>query len=143
MAEPHGAGGGGFDIHQAEELLILAVEWLKLVIEFIGAGIIALGLVVVCVAVVRTLIKTGHLDFTRTHIRFARYLSLALEFQLAADIVATAVAPSWEQIGKLGAIAVIRTALNFFLQQEIKHASAHLKAEEATHSDNDDKGGGH
>ena len=43
-----------------------------------------------------------------------------LEFQLGADILSTAVAPSWEQIGKLGAIAVIRTGLNFFLSMEMQ-----------------------
>ncbi len=48
------------------------------------------------------------------------YLALALEFQLAADIISTAVAPSWQEIGKLGAIAVIRTALNYFLTREIE-----------------------
>ena len=45
---------------------------------------------------------------------------MALEFQLGADIISTAVAPSWDQIGKLGAIAVIRTALNYFLSREMK-----------------------
>ncbi len=50
----------------------------------------------------------------------ARYLALALEFQLGADVLSTAVAPSWTEIGKLGAIAVIRTGLNFFLSREMK-----------------------
>ena len=48
------------------------------------------------------------------------YLALALEFQLGADILSTAVAPSWDQIGKLGAIAVIRTLLNYFLTREMR-----------------------
>lgn len=48
-----------------------------------------------------------------------RWLALALEFLLAADILMTAVAPTWEEIGQLAAIIVIRTALNFFLQREI------------------------
>ena len=43
-----------------------------------------------------------------------------MEFQLGADILSTAIAPSWEQIGKLGAIAVIRTALNYFLSREMR-----------------------
>ena len=42
------------------------------------------------------------------------------EFQLGADILSTAISPSWDQIGKLGAIAVIRTALNFFLSREME-----------------------
>jgi len=51
-----------------------------------------------------------------------RWLSLALEFELAADILRTAVAPTWNEIGQLAAIIVIRTALNFFLQREIDRA---------------------
>lgn len=58
----------------------------------------------------------------------ARYLALALEFQLGADIISTAVAPTWEEIGKLGAIAVIRTGLNFFLSQELKEEKKHVHA---------------
>ena len=50
----------------------------------------------------------------------ARYLAMALEFQLGADILSTAVAPSWNEIGKLGAIAVIRTTLNYFLSREMQ-----------------------
>jgi uncharacterized membrane protein len=50
---------------------------------------------------------------------FGRWLALGLEFELAADILRTAVAPSWDEIGKLAAIVVLRTALNYFLQREI------------------------
>jgi uncharacterized membrane protein len=52
-----------------------------------------------------------------------RWLALALEFELAADILRTAVAPSWNEIGQLAAIIVLRTALNYFLQREIDHAA--------------------
>jgi uncharacterized membrane protein len=48
-----------------------------------------------------------------------RSLALSLEFLLSADIVRTAVEPSWDEIGRLAAIATIRTALNYFLQREI------------------------
>ncbi len=58
-------------------------------------------------------------SFTRIRLTFGRYLSLALEFQLASDILSTSIAPSWQEIGKLGATAVIRTALNYFLAREI------------------------
>ena len=56
-------------------------------------------------------------------LRLGRWLALALEFELAADIVRTAVAPDWMQIGQLAAIAAIRTLLNYFLQQEIDRAA--------------------
>ena len=56
---------------------------------------------------------------TRARIALGRALALALEFQLAADVLATAVAPTWDMIGRLAAIAAIRTALNHFLAKEI------------------------
>lgn len=52
-------------------------------------------------------------------LRLGRWLAVALEFELAADILRTAVAPSWNDIGQLAAIAVLRTGLNYFLQKEI------------------------
>ena len=55
-------------------------------------------------------------------LRFGRWLALALELELGADILRMAVAPTWTEIGQLGAIAALRTALNFFLQQEIDKA---------------------
>ena len=52
----------------------------------------------------------------------ARWLVLGLEFMLAADIVRTAIAPSWDDIGQLAAIAVIRTFLNYFLERDLEAA---------------------
>jgi uncharacterized membrane protein len=48
------------------------------------------------------------------------WLLLGLEFELAADIVASIVSPTWQDIGELGAIAVIRTFLNYFLERDLE-----------------------
>jgi uncharacterized membrane protein len=56
-------------------------------------------------------------------LRLARWLAVALEFELAADILRTAIAPTWDEIGKLAAIATIRTLLNYFLEKEIQRAA--------------------
>lgn len=64
--------------------------------------------------------KSSFASVESTRLRLGRWLSLALEFQLAADILKTAVAPTWDEIGQLAAIAVLRTALNFFLQREVE-----------------------
>jgi len=65
--------------------------------------------------------------------RFARWLIAGLTFQLAADILGTAVTPSWDEIGRLAAIAVIRTFLNFFLERDLKEMAepANEKKEDA------------
>jgi uncharacterized membrane protein len=52
-------------------------------------------------------------------LKFATWILLALEFALAADLVRTAVAPTWEDIAKLAVIATIRTMLNYFLAKDI------------------------
>jgi len=105
---------------RTEETVVAAVQWLKLGVELVGATIIALGILTAGALLVKALLARRTADFTAIRLTLARYLALALEFQLGADILSTAIAPSWEQIGKLGAIAVIRTALNFFLSKEMQ-----------------------
>jgi len=53
-----------------------------------------------------------------------RWLTLAIEFELAADILRTAVTPTWNDIGQLAAIVVLRTVLNYFLQREVSRAES-------------------
>ena len=57
-------------------------------------------------------------------LRLGRWLAVSLEFETAADILRTAVAPTWNEIGQLAAIVVLRTALNYFLEQEISKAES-------------------
>ncbi len=106
--------------HIIENFVFLTAEWLKLVVESIGIVVIGLGVFVATYQFVRMLVSTGSTDFQPIRLTLARYLSLALEFQLGADIIATAIAPTWDSIGQLGAIAVIRTGLNFFLTREME-----------------------
>ncbi|WP_201980315.1 DUF1622 domain-containing protein [Hymenobacter rubidus] len=124
---------------QAENAVISAVLWLKLGVEAVGATIIVLGILSAGWLLVRALAKQQTADFTAIRLALARYLALALEFQLGADILSTAIAPSWEQIGKLGAIAVIRTALNYFLSREMRE-ERHEATPEAQVVDRVDKG---
>lgn len=103
------------------------VEWLRLGVEALGAAVIAVGAVVAIVGLLRYAVSAGRhgkRSFVPIRLSFARYLTLALELQLAADILSTSVAPTWDRIGKLAAIAVIRTALNFFLSKEMKDERA-------------------
>ena len=49
-----------------------------------------------------------------------RALSLALEFQLAGDVVRTAVSPSLHSLAVLAVVAAIRTGLNVVLDRDIR-----------------------
>ena len=60
--------------------------------------------------------------------RYGMWLLLGLEFELAADIIRTVVSPSWQDLGELGAIAVIRTFINFFLEKDLATVSRQVNA---------------
>lgn len=110
------------------ELMIQSgVHWLRLAIETMGALIIAAGVLVAVATFLQAGLAQRSPNFAAIRLSFARFLALALEFQLGADILSTAVAPSWDAIGKLGAIAVIRTALNYFLTREMKEQSVQVE----------------
>ena len=108
----------------AEEQVRIYVEWLRLLVESLGAVVIGAGVVVVMIGLGRHLLARRGSSFVPIRLAFARYLTLALELQLAADVLSTSVAPTWDRIGKLAAIAVIRTALNYFLGKELKSEQA-------------------
>lgn len=116
----------------ADDAVAHAVLWLRLIVEVTGAIVIAAGLVATVLTFFAGL-RASHKDvFGTSRLCFARYLALALELQLGADILSTAVSPSWDQLGKLGTIAVIRTGLNYFLRKELtqeQRSPVHVEVE--------------
>lgn len=117
-----------------ENILSLLAGILKLILESISTLCVLVGL-----------LKTGQLVWRQNQqwfptnrrssrnpsslladirLNFGSWLSLALEFQLGADIVNTTVAPSFEALAKLGVTALIRTFLNFFLSKELAEERA-------------------
>jgi uncharacterized membrane protein len=62
--------------------------------------------------------RSGH-ERRDVWLRYARWLVAGLTFQLAADILETSITPSWEEIAKVGVVALIRTFLNFFLERDL------------------------
>jgi uncharacterized membrane protein len=103
-------------------------EWLGLIsdpvitaIDAIALLVIVVGTAEVSVNVVRAAIKPlGEQEARKVWLRYSRWLVAALTFQLAADIIETSVSTSWQTIGRVGAIAVIRTFLNYFLEHDVE-----------------------
>ena len=111
-----------------EEIAKKIATQLSIIIEILGAFIIGLGLIRFLVAYVPSVIRSNqYLSNTALRVQFGSSLTLALELLLAADILRTAVAPTWEDIGKLAAIAAIRTGLNYFLEKELKTMEGRVK----------------
>ena len=102
------------------EWLDAATEPVIVMLDALALLIIVVGTLEVAVSVVRAMWRPlGARQARQTWLRYSRWLVAALTFQLAADIVETSVSTSWQTIGRVGAIAVIRTFLNYFLESDV------------------------
>ncbi|GAA2311214.1 DUF1622 domain-containing protein [Streptomyces kunmingensis] len=112
-------------LHDVIGLLVRLVEAAGALIIFIGAARAFVQFLRVLRAGMRGRGKVA--EFNRIRLGLGRFLVLGLEFQLAGDVLRTAVAPSFAEVGQLAAIAGIRTALNYFLGREIAQERAEIE----------------
>ncbi len=116
-----------------ENLAEIVTKYLSAIIEILAAIVIAVALLQFLYSYVLNIART---DSGRTiqdlRIRFGSSLTVSLELLLGADILATAIAPTWDEIGKLAAIATLRTALNYFLERELKNSESNKRSDPAT-----------
>ena len=119
-----------------EELLADAVGALVTIVEACGAAVILIGAVWAFLRFVVVGLRDRSTEaFVPVRLTLGRFLALGLEFQLASDVLRTAVAPSFEELAQLAAVAAIRTALNYFLSREI--AEERRQVAEEQHSGGD------
>lgn len=101
-------------------LTVIAANMI-LIIHAMALLVVAFGTVQAFVQSIRAMFDptpTGH-RFHRAYVQYARWLVAGLTFQLAADVIATAFSPSWEEIGHLAAVSAIRAFVNFFLERDM------------------------
>lgn len=105
-----------------EELIKSATFLLARWIEAGAATVIAIASIRALGKFLIAIVTDWSLMVPKEEIRLSLGRSLALELELGADILKTAVAPTWNDIGLLAAIAVLRTALNYSLERELRNA---------------------
>jgi uncharacterized membrane protein len=107
-----------------EEFFASLARTAALLIEAAAVIVVAIGAVEAFIGLIGFVLKPATAHGVRKAIwrRFGTWLLLGLEFALAADIVSSAVSPTWDDIGQLAAIAVIRTFLNYFLEKDLEKA---------------------
>jgi uncharacterized membrane protein len=108
-----------------EPFLEAASSYLSLALQTVAIVIVALGSIRALVGVARMAIasRPSHAAQRAAWLDYARWLVVALTFQLAADIVNTSFSASWDEVGRLAVIAVVRTFLSYFLDREMEHTS--------------------
>ncbi|MDJ0509628.1 MAG: DUF1622 domain-containing protein [Crocosphaera sp.] len=106
-----------------EDSLRHFVTLVRLSLEFISVLCVVYGIIVSLQLVIVSSRRLSF-PFLELRLRFGSSLALALEFQLGSDILSTTIAPSFEALGKLAAITLIRTFLNYFLTKELEEERA-------------------
>lgn len=106
------------------DLLTTTAQWISTLSNVLSTLAIAFGLVQAVVILGKSALRRMPLPGVSARIVLGRWLGMALELALAADIVGTIVAPTWDEIGKLGAIVGLRTVLNYFLAREVREAAS-------------------
>jgi uncharacterized membrane protein len=105
-----------------EDLFVNVAHCASLLVEVAAVLIVTFGAADAFVKIVRIVATPGATHGERKAIwrRFGTWLVLGLEFELAADIIGSVISPTWQDIGELGAIAVIRTFLNYFHEKDLE-----------------------
>ena len=116
-----------------QSLLHLVAGYVVLALQAVAIVIVAFGSARAVVNIARATFATqpGAPDQRAEWLEYARWLVAALTFQLGADIVAISIAPTWDELGRLAVVAVVRTFLSYFLDREMEHA-ARLRAVDRT-----------
>ena len=117
-----------------EELFIDAARLAARLVEAAAVLIVAFGSLEALLKVLLVMARPAASHGMRKAIwrRFGMWLLLGLEFALAADIITSVISPTWQDIGELGAIAVIRTFLNYFLERDLENAETSAERAQAT-----------
>lgn len=108
-------------LHIFEENFRFMASFIALLIEGVVVLIVAIGTVQALMRVPGVFASESPIAAAKAlWLSFAVWILLALEFALGADIIRTAISPTWDEIGKLAAIAAIRTGLNWFLGRDLE-----------------------
>ena len=94
------------------EVFDIIVNYLILVVEFIGIVILMYAIVSAVIGLCK---RQSH-----TRLKLAEGIALALEFKRGGELLRTVIVREWNELLILGAIILLRAALTFLIQWEIK-----------------------
>jgi uncharacterized membrane protein len=129
------AGGMG----EPKAMITPLEPWLQFLVAHLATGAEISAAVVIGVAVLRAIglylyqlltSTDAHSNYLESiRLRLGRVLALGLEFTIASDILRTVVSPTRQEIMNLGAIVLLRSLLNYFLEMEISAGEGRSSAD--------------
>ena len=101
-------------------LIAPVLEPLATILEFFGVLVIIFGVGLATIFYFRDVLSRSDEAYSNYRANLGRGILLGLEILIGADIIATIISPlTWESVGLLGLIVLIRTFLSFSLEAEI------------------------
>ena len=104
----------------APEILTTLLEIVVPIVETIGILVIVLEVLRTGIRYMLNFVGMRHIELTEMRMRLGQSLVMGLEFLVAADILKTSLSPTWNDVGLLAALVVLRTLLNFLLERELR-----------------------
>ena len=110
-------------LHELARYVALAVETIAIVVIAFGS---ARALASIC-RVALSPSRQRELGSQVLTLEYGHWLIAGLTFQLAADVVNTSFSPTWSEVGRLAAVAAIRTFLSYFLDLEMERTRRQMQ----------------
>lgn len=108
-------------LHSVEGWLDCAASYIVVLIEAFAIAVVTIGVIGATAGIARAVWSGASSQVLReVWLRQSRSIVAALSLQLAADVVATTVAPTWDEISRLAAVALVRAFLSFSLGRDVR-----------------------
>lgn len=112
-------------VHGLDQMSIFTAS----IIGYIGVAVMTYGALHALIAfVTATVYQKGNHHIIRMDL--GKHLALGLEFLIGKDIIESVVHPTWDDLGKLGAIIVLRTVITLFLSRELHEVKEEIEVQE-------------
>ena len=95
-----------------EDKFTILVEYLILFVEFVGVFVVVGAIIKGIIDAIR---KDEHM-----RLNLVEGIALAMSFKIGGELLRTVVVRDWDEILLLGAVILLRAALTFYIQWEIR-----------------------
>ena len=101
-------------IENMDLILTYIVEVCTIIMEMFGIAVLVF-------TAIKCFVMWIKKDHHRLRLNLAEGIALSLEFKMGSEVLRTVVVRTWEELGILGAVILLRGLLTFLIHWEIKN----------------------